>query len=231
MLANRLRQRALASRLDLTVAETRPSGLTGGLYEQLRQAIVSGDLRPNQRLIEVELAQGLQVSRTPVREALQRLALDGLVLSHRRGWIVREHTATEIEEIYECRMALEGYAARLAAERATPEQVPALEEILHRGRDDLGPPKDWMVPVNDAFHNGVIEAAQNGMLADLCTRSRLYYFNSQIALLYTVEQAAESRRQHYALVEAIRERDGRKAEGLAREHVATALKVLIEKLS
>jgi len=231
MLANRLRQGALPAKLELPVAETRPAGLTDGLYERLRQAIVSGDLRPNQRLIEVELAQRLQVSRTPVREALQRLALDGLVLSHRRGWIVREHTAAEIEEIYECRMALEGYAARLAAERATPDQVAALEEILHRGRDDLGPPKDWMVPVNDAFHNGVIEAAQNTMLADLCIRSRLYYFNSQIALLYTAEQAAESRRQHYGLVEAIRERDGGKAESLAREHVATALKVLIEKLS
>src|ERR1051326_9590051 len=92
-----------------------------GLYERLRHSIVSGELRPSQRVLELELAAQLEVSRTPVREALQRLAGDGLVLSHRRGWIVREHTALEIKEIYECRMALEGYAARLAARRARPQ--------------------------------------------------------------------------------------------------------------
>ena len=204
--------------------------LTEGLYERLRRAIVNGELRPNQRLVEVELAQRLRVSRTPVRETLQRLALDGLVLSQRRGWIVREHTPAEIEEIYECRMALEGYAARLAAERATPGQIEALEQVLFRGGEDRRPPKEWMAAVNEAFHTGVIEAAHNPMLAKLCTRSRLYYFNSRIAALYTKEQAAESRRQHLALLESIRSRRADEAEAIARAHITTALGVLLEKL-
>ena len=105
----------------LTVKETSTDGLQAGgsrsdaLYAQLQRAIVQGQLRPNQRLIEAELAETLDVSRTPVREALQRLAFDGLVSRHRRGWVVREHGVDEIKDIYACRAALEGYAARLAA--------------------------------------------------------------------------------------------------------------------
>jgi DNA-binding GntR family transcriptional regulator len=208
----------------------RRQNLIGGLYERLRRAIVSGELRPNQRLVEVELAQRLQVSRTPVRETLQRLALDGLVSSHRRGWIVREHTPEEIQEIYECRRALEGYAARLAAERATPEQIDALEDVLSRAGEDPRPPREWMAAANEAFHTGVIEAAHNAMLAELCTRSRLYYFNNRIAALYTKDQAAESRRQHMALLDAIREGRADEAESIARAHITTALEVLLEKL-
>jgi DNA-binding GntR family transcriptional regulator len=203
---------------------------TEELYEEIRRGIVNGELRPNQRLVEVELASRLNVSRTPVREALQRLALDGLVVSHRRGWVVQEHTAAQIREIYECRMALEGYAARLAAERATLEDVEELAAVLRQGRDDPGPPKEWMAPVNEAFHTRVIAAAGNAMLADLCHKSRRYYFNSRIASLYTEEQAAESRRQHFKLLAAISERRPEEAERLAREHVGTALEVLLEKL-
>ncbi len=191
---------------------------------------MAGELRPNQRLVEIELANRLNVSRTPVREALQRLAGDGLVVSYRRGWMVREHTAVEIRDIYECRMALEGYAARMAAERATTDDVEELESILRRGRDDPGPPKEWMAPVNEAFHTGVIRAAQSPMLAELCLKSRLYYFNSRIASLYTEQQAAESRRQHFDLMAAICECRPDDAERLAREHIAAALDILLEKL-
>ena len=214
-----------------SVRKARRSSMTDGLYERLRHAIVSGELRPNQRLVELELAERLKVSRTPVRETLQRLALDRLVTSYRRGWIVHEHTRDEIRDIYECRSALESYAARLAAEKATPEQIADLELVLKRALEDPRPPKEWMVEVNDAFHDGLINAADNDMLAELCVRSRLYYFNNRIAELYRVEEAMESREQHLSLLDAVRRRDPDEAERLARHHVATALKVLFEKLS
>jgi DNA-binding GntR family transcriptional regulator len=209
----------------------RRSTRTDGLYERLRHAIVSGELRPNQRLVELELAERLKVSRTPVRETLQRLALDRLVTSYRRGWIVREHTRSEIREIYECRSALESYATRLAAEKANPEQIAELELVLKRGIEDPRPPKEWMVAVNDAFHDGLINAADNEMLAELCIRSRLYYFNNRIAELYRVEEAMESREQHLGLLDAVRRHEPDEAERLARAHVATALRVLFDKLS
>src|SRR5690606_9984578 len=91
------------------------------IYDRLRGDIVHGVLRPNEPLIETELAEQLGVSRTPIRESLQRLASDGLIVYRRRRWYVYEHTADEIREMYEIRAAQEGYAARLAAERGTAE--------------------------------------------------------------------------------------------------------------
>jgi DNA-binding GntR family transcriptional regulator len=204
--------------------------LTESVYEHLRAAIVHGELRPNQRVIEVDLAERLRVSRTPVRETLQRLALEGLVASHRRGWIVREHTRQEISEIYQCRTAVESYAARLAAEHASPEEVDALRAIVERGAADPRPLREWMAPVNEALHDGIISAARNPMLAELCRRSRRYYFNHRIAALYTAEEAAESRRQHLAILDAILARTPDEAERRSRDHIATALTVLLQKL-
>ena len=208
----------------------RPGSLTESVYQQLRSAIVVGDLRPNERVVELELAERLRVSRTPVRETLQRLALEGLVASHRRGWIVREHTSDEIRAIYQCRTALESYAARLAAENASRDQVDTLDDIVRRSAEDPRPLRKWMATLNEALHDGIIQAAGNAMLADLCRRSRLYYFNHRIAALYTPDEAAESRRQHLAILDAIRSRQPDEAERRSREHIATALEVLLEKL-
>ena len=88
------------------ISEGGSDSLSEATYRRLRFDIVRGRLRPNERLIEAELADRLAVSRTPVRESLQRLAADGLVVSRRRGWVVYEHTPDEIREIYEIRSAL-----------------------------------------------------------------------------------------------------------------------------
>jgi DNA-binding GntR family transcriptional regulator len=198
------------------------------LYTTLRHAIVHGDLRPNQRLVEAELAEALSVSRTPVREVLQRLLVDGLVASHRRGWVVREHGADEIRDIYACRAALEGYAARLAAVHSTPEQLAELAEIL--GSSDPGRmTQEEMVDVNERFHEAIINACGNPLLADLCRRSRLYYFNRRVAQLYTDDEAAHSRAQHERLLAALGERDPDAAERITREHIDTALGVILDR--
>jgi DNA-binding GntR family transcriptional regulator len=194
------------------------------LYSQLRRAIVQGQLRPNQRLVEAELAETLNVSRTPVREVLQRLSLDGLVSRHRRGWVVREHGADEIRDIYACRAALEGYAARLAAASASDEQLAELETILYSVD---GTNRDEMVAVNERFHETIIDAAGNPLLAELARRSRLYFFNRQVAKLYTDDEAAHSRSQHVRLLKALQARDADEAEAVTREHIATALDAIL----
>jgi DNA-binding GntR family transcriptional regulator len=194
------------------------------LYAQLRRAIVQGELRPNQRLVETELADMLDVSRTPIREALQRLAIDGLV-SRRRGWEVREHDADEIEQIYDCRAALEGYAARLAALHATDAQLDEIAGILFSISDTSD--RDAMVAVNERFHEAIIDATGNPLLAELATRSRLYYFNRRVAHLYTEAETAHSRQQHIRLLEALRGRDPDRAEAITREHIATALQAIL----
>lgn len=197
------------------------------LYEQLRRAITQGELRPNQRLVETELAEMLAVSRTPVREALQRLAMDGLVSRRRRGWVVREHNATEIEQIYACRAALEGYAARLVALYATDSQLDEISGILFSVSDTSN--RDEMVAVNEHFHEAIIDAANNPLLSQLARRSRLYYFNKRVAHLYTDVEATQSRSQHIRLLEALRDRDPDAAEAITREHIATALQAILSR--
>ncbi len=201
------------------------------VYERLREAIVTGRARPNERLIEAELAERLQVSRTPVRESLQRLAAEGLVVSRRRGWVVLEHTSTEIREIYEARAALEGYCARLAAERATEAQLKEIAS-LHRGdpKRILKSSRQHLVEVNDRFHDAIVAAAQNERLADMIRRNRTFYFTFRIAQLYSDEEADASIAGHLAIVRALLQRDSNRAERAMRAHINLALAVILAKL-
>src|SRR6266513_835967 len=85
--------------------EARPASTSDDVFERLRLAIVTGEIRPNTPLIEVDLAEALGVSRTPIRESLQRLAADELIVQRKRGWAVREYSPQEIQEAYEVRAA------------------------------------------------------------------------------------------------------------------------------
>jgi DNA-binding GntR family transcriptional regulator len=216
-----------ALHLEKPVAATR----SDDVYERLREDIVTGRARPNERLIEVELADRLQVSRTPIREGLQRLAAEGLVVSRRRGWVVLEHTGAEIREIYEARAALEGYCARLAAERASDAQ---LKDIASFHRDEakriLKSSRQHLVEVNDHFHDAIVAAAQNRRLADMIHRNRAYYFNFRIAQLYSDDEADTSIAGHQAIVRALLQRDSNRAEREMRAHIDLALAVILAKL-
>jgi DNA-binding GntR family transcriptional regulator len=201
------------------------------IYDRVRADIVQGVLRPNQRLVEVELAEALGVSRTPIRETLQRLALDGLVRRDRSGWVVHEHSAEEIRSIYEVRAALEGYAAFLAAGRATEDELRALESLYPAGDAAVALPPDEQVELNQRFHDGVISAAGNSRLAQLCGSGRQYYFNHRIARRYDVEETRRSIEGHRRILTALAQGDGPAAEAHAREHVDYALSIVLAKVT
>jgi DNA-binding GntR family transcriptional regulator len=202
-----------------------------GTYDQVRADIIHGVLRPNQRLVEVELAERLGVSRTPVREALQRLVQDGLVRRDRAGWVVHEHSADEIRALYEVRSALEGYAAFLAAGRATADELEQLDALYPPGDAALALAPDVQVELNERFHDGVIAAAGNARLAQLSRASRQYYFNDRIARRYDAEETRRSIDGHRRILTALAEGDGRAAESHAREHVDYALAIVLTKLT
>jgi DNA-binding GntR family transcriptional regulator len=216
-----------ALHLERAVGATR----SGNVYERLREAIVTGRARPNERLIEAELAVRLEVSRTPIRESLQKLAAEGLVISRRRGWIVREHTGDEIREIYEARAALEGYCARLATQRGTEAEIQGIVS-LHRSEDKsiLKSSREHLVEVNDLFHDAIISAAHNQRLACIVRTNRNYYFNFRIANLYTDEEAEASIAGHEAIICALLDRDPERAEREMRQHIDLALTVILGKL-
>lgn len=217
---------------EFAVARTEPApNRSSEVYEELRRAIVEGRIRPNERLIEAELAERLKVSRTPIREGMQRLAADGLVLSRRRGWVVREHSTQEITDIYEVRAALEGYAARLAAQRASDEMLSAIvkihegyvAELEHTNRGHL-------IEHNDDFHNAVVAASGNARLAEQIQRNTAFYFVHRIAGFLDDDEVRQSIAGHQSLVDALVARDVAGAEDLARQAVLAGMRKTLSRL-
>jgi DNA-binding GntR family transcriptional regulator len=200
------------------------------VYERLRAEIARGDLRPNERLVEAELAERLAVSRTPVRESIARLAGDGLVVSRRRAWFVHEHTPAEIRAIYEVRQALEGYAAALAANRAS---TPQRREILKLGTASPGrdPGHGRFVETNARFHDAVATAARNGALSSMLAANRDLYFNRRISVAYDEDEIRAACAEHAALADAIAHGKADDAERITRQHIARSLELALRKLA
>jgi DNA-binding GntR family transcriptional regulator len=200
------------------------TNLASEVYEELRKSIVEGSIRPNERLIEADLAAMLQVSRTPIRESMLRLAGDGLIVPHKRGWIVREHSQQEIREVYEIRAALEGFAAGLAAQRATDEELVGIKAIHQAYIDTVSDEsRGLLVEHNDAFHNAVIAAAKNNLLAEQIRRNSQYYFIHRISGFLTDEEVRGSIAGHESVVQALVARDADLAESTARALVLEGL--------
>jgi len=210
---------------DVSVLESkaqddgRTSTTSDEVYEKLRLAIVTGEIRPNAPLIEVDLANALNVSRTPIRESLQRLAADQLVVPRKRGWAVKEYSAQEIQESYEVRAALEGYAARLAATRASDDEIAAITEIQRLRDAETNPTREFRVRTNRQFHDGIIKAARNDRLAEAIYRSGRFYFNERIAAITSREDFAANQSDHARIVLALQSRDPARAEEAMRSHI------------
>ncbi len=200
--------------------------LADEVHEALRRSIVHGEYRPSERLVETDIAERLGASRTPIREALQRLATEGLTVRGRNGWLVREFALAEIREIYQVRAALEGYAARMAA---SGDLAGGLASLVteHRGLLESDPiPRAAVVDINDRFHDALVAAAGNHRLADLVGANRTYYFNFRLAARYTEQQTARALQDHVAIADAVLAGDGSRADELAREHVDFAMTLI-----
>lgn len=209
----------------MDVALGRPPRRSDDVYDTLRRAIVTGEIRPNQPLIEVDLAAELGVSRTPVRESLQRLAIGGLVVPRKRGWAVREFTVEEMEENAEVRAGLEGYAAHLAAERGSEQAIETIA-TLHRRRLVLQAEDEQLrLQTNRDFHDAILQAARNQRLKDAIYNSGQFYFNGAIARLTTGEELAQGNADHALIVEAIVSRNGPAAERAMRAHIKRTFSV------
>ncbi|MHA6764228.1 GntR family transcriptional regulator [Streptacidiphilus sp. PAMC 29251] len=134
---------------------------------ELRERIVSGQLPPGSRLVERELAEAMGVSRVPVREAIRTLTAEGFVvaLSPRRV-VVRGLTSKDVDELFELREALEVFAAGLAAQRATPAELRALEDLLDRAALATGKRvAEDITELNTRFHERILAMADNNLLA------------------------------------------------------------------
>ena len=199
-------------------------------YRKLREAIASGELKPGQRVMEVEVAEWLDVSRTPVRDALRRLESDGmLVMEPRNGLVVSSITRPAMLELYVMREVLESTAARLCARHASDSEIMELETVVAREaamKDDLAA----LVRLNRLFHDAIHRGAHNRFL-----EKSLNAVNDSMALLgksqmLIPERAQEARAEHAELFDAIRRRDADAAEAIARKHVQSAQKQRLKQL-
>lgn len=171
-------------RTHLEIKNYKPLGEI--VFDHLRGAILSGELKPGERLMEESIAEMLGVSRTPVREAIRKLEKESFVIMiPRKGAYVADLTKNDILEVLELRRELEGFASSLAAVRMTLEQQVALERIMSEFSASLKhKDKRRMMSMDDAFHEEIFKAAQNRRLIEIITdlhdqfqRFRLVYFN------------------------------------------------------
>lgn len=190
-------------------------------YSLILEAIDVGVFKPGDRLVESDLAERFGVSRTPIREALQRLETQSLLTRDGRSLIVASLSHNQMSELYVVRAELEGLAARLAAQHATDEEVQVLREMVKADRDLMADPSA-LSRANRRFHKQIHLASHNRFLVrqlDLVHRS--------MALMATTSLAVEGRGEvamdeHNAIVEAIAARDADAAQTALRSHISVA---------
>lgn len=186
--------------------------------DRLREAILRGRLKPGQRLEENEIADFLNVSRSPVREALRTLAAEGLIEVYpHRGAVVAEISPEELEEIYFLRGVLEGMAARLAAPKMDADQIAKLQAILEELNEATDP--DRWLDLNRAFHATIYLAANRPRLFSITENLRntsAPYIRQYIA---TPEHLEAARISHRRILEACQEQNGVLAQQETQEHL------------
>ena len=190
-------------------------------YTLILEAIDTGIYRPGDRLVESELADRFGVSRTPIREALQRLETQSLLTRDGRSLIVASLDHNQLSELYVVRAELEGLAARLAARHATAEEVRVLRDMVDADQALLGNPKG-LARANRRFHKQIHLASHNRYLVQ-----QLDLVHRSMALMATTSLAAEGRgevalAEHAAIVSAIENRDEMAAYAALREHISKA---------
>jgi DNA-binding GntR family transcriptional regulator len=191
-------------------------------YEMLKQAILAGELKAGQPLVEASLATWCQVSRTPIREALRRLEQDGLIERGDRGLVVRERSPQEILDIYETRIALEATAGRMAAERRTDHDLRLLRRLHERSNEISDNNIAAIVEANRQFHRTVWYASHNDSLLDLLERLDLHLARYPETTLAAPGRWQNACHQHELLVDAIEKRDSDGAYKIALEHFVDA---------
>lgn len=202
------------------------------VFETIREAIISGHLKPGERLMEVQLAEELGVSRTPVREAIRKLELEGfLVMVPRKGAYVAGISLKDIADVFEIRASMESLAAGLAAERITEEELEKLERILvsvaeSADQNDL----DGIVNTDTDFHDIIYRASRNERLIQIISNLREQIQRFRATSLTFPGRMKVAVEEHRKLVEAISERNVALAQALAQEHVENAENSMLEVL-
>ena len=191
------------------------------IFLKLRQDILDGRYKAGDSLVELKLAEEMGVSRTPVREAIRQLELEGLVYSiPNKGVFVEGITSQDIEDIYAIRECMEGLAARWAIERMDEQSLKELENLcelmeFYTGKGDL----DRVGELNSKFHDLIFESTNSKPLKQILSDFQYYIGNIRLASLKSPGRAEQSLKEHKAIVEAFKDRDVERGERVLVEHI------------
>lgn len=196
------------------------------IFRRLREDIINGKYKPGDSLVELKLAEEMGVSRTPIREAIRQLELEGLVSCiPNKGVIVEGISKQDIEDIYAIRESLEGLAARWAIQRIDREQLKELEDIcelmeFYTEKGDL----DHVGELNSRFHEIIFEATRSGPLKQVLSDFQYYIESTRLASLKTPGRAKRSLMEHKAIVDAFKRGDVEGGERALVEHIRNSRK-------
>ena len=205
--------------LKLNISEYLP--LRDVVFKTLREAILKGDLAPGERLMEIKLANQLGVSRTPIREAIRKLELEGLVVMvPRKGAEVAKITEKDLRDVLEVRASLEELAISLACERITDEKIAELKEALEQFRTVIkGKDVTMIAQMDVAFHDVIFEATQNARLVQMVNNLREQMYRYRLEYLKDFSTHSRLDEEHVKIFEAVSARDIERATALIREHI------------
>lgn len=212
------------SLIDLNPAVTTPTSLPDRIYATLKHRILTCSMLPSSRIVEKELCTEMQVSRTPLREALNRLALEGLVIIVPfRGYGIAPLTVDGFRELCEVRRLLESEAAALAAERATEDDIQRLDsraELRYR-REDRRTYQKYLRG-NSAFHQALVRATHNSRLESLVMSALDQHQRPLHMGLGIGVDGKASTAEHQAICDAIRRHDSKEARKTMLDHIVRA---------
>jgi len=195
------------------------------LYGRILSMILGGELRPGVRIVEDELCERLHVGRTPLREALLILQGQGYV-QRRRGWVVSDVDVMHVGMIFESRAAIEAALARLAAERMTDAVQDQMEDLHAQMQNIDLHDRLKLNQLNTQFHQLVVDAADNPLLAEFHKRASFYYWLLRVPVIFNEKERAQSHDQHRQILDCLRRRDGRAAEDAMRAHIESTRRIV-----
>lgn len=204
------------------------------VFHTLREAILKGDLKPGERLMELQLADKLGVSRTPIREAIRMLQQEGLAVTiPRRGAEVAKMTEKDMEDVLQIREALEILAVRLASEKITEDEIAQLEEKVSEFEEVLTTGDVKLIAQTDVdFHDIIYNAAENPKLVTMLNNLREQIYRYRVEYLKDAAIYPRLVAEHKEIIRGLKNRDKEFVVGKMKEHMdnqANAVKDIIRK--
>lgn len=212
--------------LDLSKVESvERQPLNVRIYENLKAAIIKGDLQAGSRLTETEVAKQMKVSPTPVREAFRRLAAEGLVkIVPWKGVVIQSFSDEEVKESYQCREALETLAIRLAVENIDEQGIERVRVLLEQSFDAEN--ETEIVRLNSEIHSVIIEYARNAKLKMLLGLVSDVIYHDRNISAYNSSRREKIKAEHLEIFHALKEKNADKAEQAMRVHIQNGLEYI-----